>query len=153
MFVVYREFLDMLIFQNEGEIARPPLDLWSLICRSWEFKVFSTKRTLFHSEAPLNDIRDRASVTPNDYKNTGTTTEMSIFLIDEDICLRLKSTHDNRKNEMLDVWNVFQSILFIYQSSGRIIRPARTPLDHFVEEIEYFDLGQEVMECFWESEG
>lgn len=47
----------------------------------------------------------------------------------------------------------FDSILYYYQSGGRLRRPANVPLDAFVEEIKFFDLGGDAFEKFREDEG
>ena len=40
----------------------------------------------------------------------------------------------------------FQSILYFYQSRGRLRRPDHVPLDTFLEEISFFQLGSEAIE-------
>lgn len=47
----------------------------------------------------------------------------------------------------------FDAILYYYQSGGRLRRPANVPLDAFVEEIKFFDLGSAAFEKFREDEG
>ena len=47
----------------------------------------------------------------------------------------------------------FDSILYFYQSGGRLRRPMNVPLDAFVEEVRYFDLGDEAFDKFREDEG
>ncbi|XP_072308200.1 potassium voltage-gated channel subfamily A member 10 [Eucyclogobius newberryi] len=47
----------------------------------------------------------------------------------------------------------FDSILYFYQSGGRLRRPANVPLDVFANEILFYDLGHEAMEQFREDEG
>lgn len=39
----------------------------------------------------------------------------------------------------------FEAILYYYQSSGRLRRPDQVPLDTFLEEITFFDLGAEAL--------
>ncbi|CAF2761178.1 unnamed protein product [Rotaria sp. Silwood2] len=39
----------------------------------------------------------------------------------------------------------FEAILYYYQSKGRLRRPNSVPLDTFLEEITYFDLGQDAL--------
>lgn len=39
----------------------------------------------------------------------------------------------------------FESILYYYQSNGRLRRPDQVPLDTFLEEITYFDLGPDAL--------
>ena len=34
-----------------------------------------------------------------------------------------------------------------------MIRPSRVPLEYFVDELAFFDLGADVMDSFWQSEG
>lgn len=47
----------------------------------------------------------------------------------------------------------FDSILYYYQSGGRLRRPANVPLDSFVEEIRFFDLGEAAFQKFRDDEG
>uniref|UniRef100_A0A8C5J0T0 Potassium voltage-gated channel subfamily A member 1 n=1 Tax=Junco hyemalis TaxID=40217 RepID=A0A8C5J0T0_JUNHY len=47
----------------------------------------------------------------------------------------------------------FDAILYYYQSGGRLRRPVHVPLDIFLEEIRFYQLGQEAMEKFREDEG
>lgn len=47
----------------------------------------------------------------------------------------------------------FDAILYYYQSGGRLRRPANVPLDVFVEELRFFDLGEETFNKFREDEG
>lgn len=47
----------------------------------------------------------------------------------------------------------FDSILYFYQSGGRLRRPAHIPLDIFMEELEFYQLGEEAMSRFREDEG
>lgn len=47
----------------------------------------------------------------------------------------------------------FDAILHFYQSGGRLRRPINVPLDVFVEEIKFFDLGEDVLSRFREDEG
>lgn len=47
----------------------------------------------------------------------------------------------------------FESILYFYQSPGRLKRPETVPVDIFVKELKFFEMGGEVMENFWSSEG
>ena len=47
----------------------------------------------------------------------------------------------------------FESILYYYQSGGRLRRPANVPLDSFVEEIRFFDLGDAAFQKFRDDEG
>ncbi|KAL0984379.1 hypothetical protein UPYG_G00140690 [Umbra pygmaea] len=47
----------------------------------------------------------------------------------------------------------FDAILYFYQSGGRLRRPANVPLDIFLDELNFYDLGKEVMARFKEDEG
>ena len=47
----------------------------------------------------------------------------------------------------------FDSILYYYQSGGRLRRPTNVPLDSFVEEIKFFDLGDAAFQKFRDDEG
>ncbi|KAL7873905.1 hypothetical protein SRHO_G00048750 [Serrasalmus rhombeus] len=47
----------------------------------------------------------------------------------------------------------FDYILYFYQSGGRLRRPAHIPLDVFMEELVFFELGDEAMSRFKEEEG
>lgn len=47
----------------------------------------------------------------------------------------------------------FEAILYFYQSSGRLKRPENIPVDVFVRELKFFEMGREVMENFWSTEG
>ncbi|CAL4064841.1 unnamed protein product, partial [Meganyctiphanes norvegica] len=47
----------------------------------------------------------------------------------------------------------FEAILYYYQSGGRLRRPTNVPLDVFATEIQFFDLGQDTMNKFWNDEG
>ncbi|RWS30875.1 uncharacterized protein B4U80_08491 [Leptotrombidium deliense] len=47
----------------------------------------------------------------------------------------------------------FDAILYFYQSGGRLRRPANVPLDCFVEEINFFELGDDAFARFKEEEG
>ncbi|KAI1301738.1 Potassium voltage-gated channel protein Shaker [Halotydeus destructor] len=47
----------------------------------------------------------------------------------------------------------FDAILYYYQSRGRLRRPANVPLDMFVEEVRFYELGDTVFEKFREEEG
>ncbi|XP_077590678.1 potassium voltage-gated channel subfamily A member 1 [Stigmatopora nigra] len=62
---------------------------------------------------------------------------------------------DPTRNEMfLDRSRVcFEAILYFYQSGGRLRRPANVPLDVFMEELRFYQLGEDVLERFKEDEG
>uniref|UniRef100_A0A3Q3ITN5 BTB domain-containing protein n=1 Tax=Monopterus albus TaxID=43700 RepID=A0A3Q3ITN5_MONAL len=47
----------------------------------------------------------------------------------------------------------FDAILYFYQSGGRLRRPANVPLDIFMEELRFYELGEEIMDRFKEDEG
>ena len=47
----------------------------------------------------------------------------------------------------------FPAILYYYQSGGRLKRPVEVPVDIFLEELEFFELGNSVIEQFKISEG
>ena len=47
----------------------------------------------------------------------------------------------------------FPSILYYYQSGGRLKRPVEVPVDIFLEELEFFELGDSVIDQFKISEG
>ena len=48
---------------------------------------------------------------------------------------------------------VFDAILYYYQSGGRLRRPVNVPLDIFVEEVKFFELGEAAFNKFREDEG
>lgn len=62
---------------------------------------------------------------------------------------------DPLRNELfLDRSRVcFDAILYFYQSGGRLRRPANVPLDMFLEELRFFELGEDVIDRFKEDEG
>jgi hypothetical protein len=47
----------------------------------------------------------------------------------------------------------FESILYIYQSEGQVKRAESVPIDVFIRELKFFEMGDEVLERFWISEG
>lgn len=47
----------------------------------------------------------------------------------------------------------FDSILYYYQSGGRLRRPANVPLDIFLEELKFYQLGEEALDKFRDDEG
>lgn len=47
----------------------------------------------------------------------------------------------------------FDAILYYYQSSGKLRRPVNVPLDIFLEEIKFYELGELAIEKFREDEG
>ncbi|XP_063093796.1 potassium voltage-gated channel subfamily A member 5 [Cavia porcellus] len=47
----------------------------------------------------------------------------------------------------------FDAILYYYQSGGRLRRPVNVSMDVFVDEIRFYQLGEEALERFREDEG
>jgi hypothetical protein len=47
----------------------------------------------------------------------------------------------------------FDAILYYYQSAGRLRRPINVPLDIFMDEIRFYELGEETIEKYREEEG
>nr|XP_043876705.1 shaker-related potassium channel tsha2-like [Solea senegalensis] len=47
----------------------------------------------------------------------------------------------------------FDAVLYYYQSGGRLRRPVNVPVDIFMEEIKFYELGEDVIENFKEDEG
>lgn len=47
----------------------------------------------------------------------------------------------------------FEAILYYYQSGGKLRRPVNIPLDVFVEEIKFYELGEATLMKFREDEG
>ncbi|XP_075906888.1 shaker-related potassium channel tsha2-like [Nelusetta ayraudi] len=47
----------------------------------------------------------------------------------------------------------FDAILYYYQSGGRLRRPVSVPVDIFLEELRFYELGDEVVELFRDDEG
>ncbi|KAK3608323.1 hypothetical protein CHS0354_030773 [Potamilus streckersoni] len=47
----------------------------------------------------------------------------------------------------------FPAILYYYQSGGRLKRPLEVPLDIFLEELEFYELGRVTIDMYKESEG
>ncbi|KAM3859888.1 potassium voltage-gated channel subfamily A member 7-like [Diretmus argenteus] len=47
----------------------------------------------------------------------------------------------------------FDAILYFYQSGGRLRRPANIPLDIFMDELMFYELGEEIVNRFKEDEG
>ncbi|AWP19256.1 putative potassium voltage-gated channel subfamily A member 7-like [Scophthalmus maximus] len=62
---------------------------------------------------------------------------------------------DPMRNELfLDRSRVcFDAILYFYQSGGRLRRPANVPLDMFLEELRFYELGEETIDRFKGDEG
>ncbi|XP_051243435.1 potassium voltage-gated channel subfamily A member 7 [Dicentrarchus labrax] len=47
----------------------------------------------------------------------------------------------------------FDAILYFYQSGGRLRRPANVPLDMFLEELRFYELGEETIDRYKGDEG
>uniref|UniRef100_A0A8C2Z9T8 BTB domain-containing protein n=1 Tax=Cyclopterus lumpus TaxID=8103 RepID=A0A8C2Z9T8_CYCLU len=47
----------------------------------------------------------------------------------------------------------FDAILYFYQSGGRLRRPANIPLDIFMDELMFYELGEDIVRHFKEDEG
>ena len=47
----------------------------------------------------------------------------------------------------------FEAILYYYQSEGRLSRPPDMPFDVFKDEVEFFELGSDVLEDLFRKEG
>ncbi|KAJ8399932.1 hypothetical protein AAFF_G00406620 [Aldrovandia affinis] len=47
----------------------------------------------------------------------------------------------------------FDAVLYFYQSGGRLRRPANMPLDIFMDELMFYELGEEIIARFKEDEG
>lgn len=47
----------------------------------------------------------------------------------------------------------FEAILYYYQSAGKLRRPANVPLDIFIEEVRFYELGEEVLVKLKTDEG
>ncbi|XP_043957394.1 potassium voltage-gated channel subfamily A member 1-like isoform X3 [Gambusia affinis] len=47
----------------------------------------------------------------------------------------------------------FDAILYFYQSGGRLRRPANIPLDMFLDELHFYELGEDIIDRFKEDEG
>lgn len=47
----------------------------------------------------------------------------------------------------------FESILYYYQSFGKLRRPATVPIDVFLEEVRFYELGDNVIESLKNDEG
>ncbi|XP_059203086.1 potassium voltage-gated channel subfamily A member 1-like [Centropristis striata] len=47
----------------------------------------------------------------------------------------------------------FDAILYFYQSGGRLRRPANVPLDMFLEELRFYELGEEIIDRYKADEG
>ena len=47
----------------------------------------------------------------------------------------------------------FDAILYYYQSGGRLRRPANVPIDIFLDELRFYELGSDTIEKYREDEG
>uniref|UniRef100_A0A5S6QCD5 BTB domain-containing protein n=1 Tax=Trichuris muris TaxID=70415 RepID=A0A5S6QCD5_TRIMR len=47
----------------------------------------------------------------------------------------------------------FEAILYFYQSGGHLKRPEWIPVDVFIKELKFFEMGAQVIEHFWQLEG
>lgn len=47
----------------------------------------------------------------------------------------------------------FDAILYFYQSGGRLRRPTNIPLDIFMDELMFYELGEDIVNRFKEDEG
>ncbi|KAF7204537.1 potassium voltage-gated channel subfamily A member 7 [Nothobranchius furzeri] len=47
----------------------------------------------------------------------------------------------------------FDAVLYFYQSGGRLRRPANIPLDIFMDELMFYELGEDIVNRFKEDEG
>ncbi|XP_005099327.1 potassium voltage-gated channel subfamily A member 7 isoform X2 [Aplysia californica] len=47
----------------------------------------------------------------------------------------------------------FQAVLYYYQSGGRLKKPLEVPMDIFLNELQFYELGAPVISCFKETEG
>jgi len=54
---------------------------------------------------------------------------------------------------MLKVRRGFDAILYYYQSAGRLRRPTNVPLDVFLDEIMFYQLGEAVVDKYRDDEG
>ncbi|KAI6197395.1 hypothetical protein M3Y94_01218900 [Aphelenchoides besseyi] len=46
----------------------------------------------------------------------------------------------------------FESILYIYQSYGHVLRPDTVPVYHFLNELKFYEFDSSIMANFWENE-
>uniref|UniRef100_A0A3Q3WV93 BTB domain-containing protein n=1 Tax=Mola mola TaxID=94237 RepID=A0A3Q3WV93_MOLML len=67
---------------------------------------------------------------------------------------RLRYFDPTRNELFLDRSRVcFDAVLYFYQSGGRLRRPANVPLDMFLEELQFYQLGEEIIDRYKEDEG
>ncbi|CAD5119544.1 DgyrCDS8143 [Dimorphilus gyrociliatus] len=62
---------------------------------------------------------------------------------------------DGRRNEFfIDRHRPsFQAVLYYYQSGGRLRRPIEVPEDIFLEELEFYEIGDDIIKDYKEKEG
>ncbi|XP_051975342.1 potassium voltage-gated channel subfamily A member 6a [Xyrauchen texanus] len=71
-----------------------------------------------------------------------------------DPCKRMRF-FDPLKNEYFFDRNrqSFDAILYFYQSGGRLRRPNNVPVEIFIEEIRFYEIGEDIIDNFQEDEG
>ena len=69
--------------------------------------------------------------------------------------LKRKQFWDSRRNEFfIDRHRPsFQAVLYYYQSGGRLRRPIEVPEDIFLEELEFYQIGEDTIRDYKEKEG
>ncbi|ELU04025.1 hypothetical protein CAPTEDRAFT_114941 [Capitella teleta] len=69
--------------------------------------------------------------------------------------LKRKQFWDSRRNELfIDRHRPsFQAVLYYYQSGGRLRRPIEVPEDIFLEELEFYEIGEDEIREYKEKEG
>lgn len=69
--------------------------------------------------------------------------------------LKRKQFWDSRRNEFfIDRHRPsFQAVLYYYQSGGRLRRPMEIPEDIFLEELEFYEIGEDEIREYKEKEG
>lgn len=70
-------------------------------------------------------------------------------------CLKRSKYWDTKRNEFFFDRHrpTFQSILYFYQSGGRLKRPPEVPSDVFLQEITFYELDTKVINAYKELEG
>jgi hypothetical protein len=111
------------------------------------------------------DLRRRQSQDPSNLKNTKKTGSRLVINVGGSRFETFKSTLErypdtllgnihrrslfydkNREEYFFDRHRLcFEAILYYYQSRGRLRRPENVPLDTFLEEITFFDLGLDAL--------
>ena len=56
-------------------------------------------------------------------------------------------------SDIFNRWWFVQAILYYYQSGGRLRRPFEVPEDVFLEELEFYQLGDNIILDYKEKEG